>query len=302
MSQQLGQVFSIQSFSIHDGPGIRTTVFLQGCNLHCLWCHNPESIPPGGTLLYRPERCVGCGNCVAACPHGAHCLEAGGHVFERSRCERCWTCVATCYTGALERVGQAMTVDECMKIIRADAPYFALSEGGVTISGGEPLLQADFTAELLAACRETGIHTALDTAGAVGWESLARTLPFTDLYLFDLKAWDESLHRELTGVSNVRTLANFRRLADLARVRVRIPVVPGLNDGEIPALATFLADYPQVEVEPLAYHSLGEDKRRAMGLEERVFVVPAEAQMEAIRERFRASGLTVVQSSREPGY
>ncbi|MDI9469381.1 MAG: glycyl-radical enzyme activating protein [Bacillota bacterium] len=294
MSQVLGQVFNIQSFSIHDGPGIRTTVFLQGCNLHCLWCHNPESVSPGGTLLYRAERCVGCGNCVAACPHGAHTLTAEGHTFDRSRCARCWTCVATCYAGALERVGQTMTVDECMAIVRADVPYFALSGGGVTVSGGEPLLQPDFTVALLAACREAGIHTALDTAGAVSWESFAKTLPFTDLYLIDLKAWDEALHRELTGVSNARTLANFRRLAGLARVRVRIPVVPGLNDGEIPALARFLADYPQVEVEPLAYHSLGEDKRRAMGLGERVFTVPSQERMEAIREQFRAVGLTVI--------
>ena len=291
-----GRVFSVQSFSIHDGPGIRTTVFFQGCNLRCLWCHNPESWPTTSSLLFHRELCTGCGACAAACPQGVHRVEgAADHTLDRERCRLCGRCAGDCFSGALELAGREMDAEAIMALIRADAPYFAHSEGGVTFSGGEPMLQLELLEALLDACRAEGIHTAVDTAAAVDWTGFVRIMDLTDLFLVDLKAIDPQRHRRLTGVDNAQVLANLRSLHEAGQaLRVRVPCVPGLNWDELPAIADWLGQLGPLEVELLGYHVLGEDKRVALDGRALTLEPPTDEAMAALRARFAAQGLRVI--------
>ena len=238
-----GIIFDIDRFATHDGPGIRTTIFLTGCPLSCLWCHSPESQSARPQLLFRPEKCAACGLCEQACPRGAIRLseQVGPRgavnmsespaVLDRSRCDSCGICCETCYSGALELAGREVTVQEIVERVARDAPYFSTSGGGVTLSGGEPLAQPDFTYELLSAFKKKGVHTAVETTGYCPWESLSRISEVTDLFLYDLKAVDDAVHRRYTGVSNGRILENLKGLcAGESEVQVRVPCIPGVND------------------------------------------------------------------------
>lgn len=276
--QPTGVLFNIQRYTIHDGPGVRTELFLKGCPLRCPWCSNPESArlyPQPG--LYT-SRCLGsrrCGLCADACPaEGALVFRRGRlAAIDRSLCTRCLACADACPAEAVKRWGQQMTVEQCMDIIRRDKGYYDRSGGGVTVSGGEPLLQSRFVEALFTACRAEGIHTCCETTFFSDWARVEPLLPLTDLFISDLKLMEDGLHRQYTGVSNQRILENLTRLAALGRPLVlRIPVIPGINDSEanFAAAADFILGPLQGRVRTLqllSYMRLGEEKYRSLGLD-----------------------------------
>ena len=258
----MGRIFAVKRFEIHDGDGIRTTLFLKGCPLHCLWCHNPEGMTPRPMLSFYEEKCAQCGLCAQVCPAGAHVLNEGGrHVLRRDLCRLCGRCAETCAHDALRFYGQEVTPRQILPVLLEDEPFYAAS-GGVTLSGGEPLMQVDFCAELLKLLKERKINTAVDTCGMAPGSALEAVIPWTDQFLFDIKAVDSRLHKRLTGCDNQQIIENLRYLSRRgARIEVRIPLVPGLNDAEIPAIGRLLRDMPGVErVKVLGYHNLAKDK------------------------------------------
>ena len=217
-----GIVFDIQKFSIHDGPGIRTNVFLKGCPLSCLWCHNPESARFQPELFYRDDKCVGCGACVGACPADCHAVTAEGHLFDRAACVACGACAEVCPTGALEMCGREMTVDEVMAEVLRDRPFYETSGGGMTVSGGEPFARFPFLLELLKAAKEAGLDTAVETSGFTAPAQIAEAAPYIDTFLYDYKETDPEKHRAFTGVDNAPILENLALLDTLgARVILR---------------------------------------------------------------------------------
>ncbi|MCS7216688.1 MAG: glycyl-radical enzyme activating protein [Candidatus Bipolaricaulota bacterium] len=266
--RETGIVFDIQRFSLHDGPGIRTTVFLKGCPLRCLWCHNPEGLSPKPELMFFDYKCLGCGTCARVCPEGALAQGAGAKPrLAREKCAGCGRCAEACPSGAWRLVGRTITVEELLSLLERDALLYDRSQGGVTFSGGEPLFQPDFLHAALAACKERRIHTAVDTSGYAPWDVFERIAPLTDLFLFDLKPMDEEAHRRYTGVSNRLIHANLRRLAELGRpVRVRVPLIPGITDTEenLQALLALLGEVQGriLGVELLPYHDVAEKYQR----------------------------------------
>lgn len=268
-AQPTGLVFDVQRFSLQDGPGIRTTLFLKGCPLACWWCHNPESMTGAPEILVTPERCIGCGACADACPLGLPSGAGGGWALPKTSCEACGRCAEACPTGARRLAGRSMSVDEAVAAATRDRVFYDQSGGGVTFSGGEPLRQADFVIACLDALRARGVHVAVDTCGLVEREVLLRAAARTDLFLYDLKHMDAAAHAEITGVSNGRILANLAALAAAHdQIWVRVPVVPGCNDApsNLARTAAFAASLPAVRrVSLLPYHALGEHKRERVG-------------------------------------
>jgi pyruvate formate lyase activating enzyme len=265
-----GVVFDIRRFSIHDGPGIRTTVFLKGCPLRCRWCHNPEGVSPGFEMMFWPRRCIGCGACLPACPQGAISQDGGAVSTDRERCTLCGACVAVCYAEARQIVGRRMSVAQVMTEIARDLPFYEESGGGVTFSGGEPLAQPDFVCALLRACKEKGIHTALDTCGFAAWEVLDSVREHVGLFLYDLKLMDDARHRQFTGVSNAPILSNLQALSQRrSAIVIRVPLIPRINDDEenlrqIGAFAAALLHLLWVDLLP--YHSMSGDKYERLGV------------------------------------
>ena len=290
-----GCVFNVQRYSTHDGPGIRTTVFFKGCNLRCVWCHNPESYSPKPVLEFNRELCIGCERCVEVCPQHVH-IAYGGQARNRERCVGCGRCIDQCYAGALTLVGTTMDEDTLMREIVTDLPYFQHSGGGVTFSGGECMLQIDFLEAVCRQCHEKGIHVAIDTAGCVPFERFERLMDVADLFLYDMKAYSGELHKELTGVDNSLILDNLARLLDRgARVWVRVPCVPGGNADELPQIAQWLKGRPVEKVELLAYHRLGGGKRALLGITNGVdFDIPDKTVMQGYLAPFLACGLPAV--------
>jgi pyruvate formate lyase activating enzyme len=295
-----GRIFDIKRYSIHDGPGIRTTFFLKGCGLRCQWCHNPESIDPGPDLMHWPARCVRCYSCLRACPPGAISKDADGAVtIDREECDLCGKCAEACLYDAMQIVGREMSVDEVVAEAGRDRIFYEQSGGGVTLSGGDPVVQAEFAGAILDACRAGGFHTALDTAGLSPAGPFERLVRRADLVLYDLKLVDEARHEEFTGVSNAVILDNLRRLAGTGpEVWIRIPLVRGVNDGEdnIRRTIDLLASLGKVRrVGLLPYHAGGLDKagRIGRGSHFRKFEAPAEERLAAIEAAFKAAGFDV---------
>ncbi len=265
-----GRIFNIMRFSTHDGPGIRTTVFLKGCPLACWWCHNPENWGHVPSVVYIKDRCTGCGACVAACPHQALSLTAEGVLTDIERCRDCGACVAACPAEARESTGRSIGLDELLQTVERDTPFYDQSEGGVTFSGGEPLAQPEFLMAALERCGRAGIHRAVDTSGYAEADVIRRAARLADLFLYDLKVMDPGIHRRCTGVDNTRILGNLRFLSEVgAEVVVRIPLVPGVNDGpaNIAATGEFLAGLPRRHpVDLLPYHDTARAKYARLGL------------------------------------
>lgn len=274
-------IAAIRRLTLHDGPGTRTTVFVKGCPLRCRWCHNPECISARPQLLFHDNLCVGCGKCAGVCPEGCHKLvecrrskvedqeAAVERQIDRSRCRLCGKCVDACWRGALEICGRDYTTEDLLPILMRDTAFYE-SGGGVTVSGGEPLLYADAVARLLALLRERGVRTVLDTCGEAPWGAFKAVLPFTNLVLFDIKGMDTERHRVNTGCGNERIHGNLRRLGECGvPVEIRMPVVLGCNDAkeEFEAAAEFLAGIPSITaVRLLPYRSLARSKYRAAGM------------------------------------
>jgi pyruvate formate lyase activating enzyme len=262
-------VFNVQKYSLHDGPGIRTTVFLKGCPLNCSWCHNPESISPQCEMVVMENRCIECGECRRACPQA---LGAAGERALPARiehCERCGACLEACPTGGRRLIGHKVFVSLLLETIEQDRIFYEESGGGVTFSGGEPLYQFEFLRESLRACRDRHIHTVVDTCGFARGADLLALAPLTGLFLYDLKLMDDAKHRHYTGASNVRILSNLQALgAAHERIWIRVPVMPGINDSEreLTGLARFAAGLPSVrQVNLLPYHRMGLPKSRRLG-------------------------------------
>lgn len=296
-----GRYTNIRRFSVHDGPGIRTTLFLKGCSLACQWCHNPEAISNRPELAIHYSRCVGCGECTLRCPN--HQINEK-HDFWREQCVACGKCVEVCLHGALELMGREITVSAAVQILLEDKSFYDPT-GGVTVSGGEPLLQADFCLALFKALKTEGVHIAVDTCGNVPWESFVKVLPYVDLFLYDFKAADADKHRRFTGCDNQLILANLRRLDEQGGItEVRMIQIPDWNmsPADLTEAADFLTQLKHLTaVRLLAYHSLARSKYVAVGRPDTMPQVysPSADALEENAAILRQRGLRVINSLKD---
>lgn len=277
--ERKGIVFNIQKFSLHDGPGVRTNVFLKGCPLRCKWCANPESQLMKPQILYHAKGCAHCGRCAASCPEGAISLDSGGNVLvDFAKCRGCLTCVRGCPNRALTREGEAKTVEEVLEVCMRDVDFYEESGGGVTLSGGEALAQPEFAKALLEALKARGIHTAIETTGFAPPEVFDDVTACADLLLFDMKHWDGEKHREGTGVDNALILENMgRAIASGKEVLPRLPVIPGYNDSleDAAGFVRRLREVGAERVQLLSFHQFGENKYALLGKTYEYESVPA---------------------------
>lgn len=279
-----GIVFNIQRYSIHDGPGIRTTVFFKGCPLRCFWCQNPESQRMQPEVFHNQGACTMCGRCVSVCLTGASALSQKGSTIDRMKCIGCGKCAEACLNKVRTLVGRYVTVDEVMQEVIRDTKYYRNSGGGVTLSGGDPIAQPEFALSLLKSCKEAGLHTAIDTCGYATWESIEKLLEYTDLVLYDIKCMAPKKHREATGKSNNVILENARRIAKVKPTRIRVPIIPNFNDSveEVRAIVHLVkTDLPPLDIDLLPYNKLGENKYERLG---RRFVELQQKDEEYMRE------------------
>lgn len=263
-----GKIFNIQRFSINDGPGIRTTVFMKGCPLSCVWCHNPESQNTFPEMFFDSEKCINCGKCKAVCGQNRHIFDSGKHVFLRDNCALCMKCIVNCPVGIIELCGKDMSSDEAVAEVLRDKEFYEQSGGGITLSGGEPLLQYDFSLEILQKAKQSGIHTAVETSGYCNKE-LSEICQYVDLWLYDIKVFSEREHVKYTGVSNKKISENLHYLNELgANIVLRCPIIPEINFnenhfGKIADLANKLRNIAEIDLEP--YHPMGIDKAKRLG-------------------------------------
>ncbi len=291
-------ICDLKRLSVHDGPGIRTTIFFKGCSLHCLWCHNPESIDPRPELGFLMHLCKNCGKCAKICD--CHSFSEGIHSIDRNRCVGCGKCVTACSEEALTFYGQKLTVEKCADLIVEDKSFYDHSGGGATVSGGEPLLQSDFVAALFAMLRHDGVHTAVDTCGNVPWTAFEKVLPNTDLFLYDFKHADSEIHKKLIGCGNELILANLHRLSESGKtIEIRMPLIPTLNMDEpaLHAAGNFLGHLPQLSrVKLLSYHALARNKYSTIGKTDTMPCVesPSIAELQAAAEILSSYGLKII--------
>jgi len=268
MSESL--IFDIKRYAINDGPGIRVVIFFKGCNLHCAWCHNPESISAKVEKMYAPAKCIKCGSCVEACPENAITLTAEGIITDPELCKICGKCAEVCPTKAIEMSGKVMSVPEIMNIIEKERIFFDQSGGGVTFSGGEPLVHTKMLIKLLDECGKRGIHRAVDTAGNVSTETILEVAKRTDLFLYDVKMMDSGLHRDWTNAGNKKILENLIVLANAGKhIIIRIPLIGGINDTDknIELTAKFISELAGEKklVHLLPYHNIAQNKYMKLG-------------------------------------
>ncbi len=268
MKTLTAEIFEIKRFAVHDGDGIRTTVFFKGCPLRCIWCHNPEGLESVPRLAYFSHKCIGCGECVAVCPTGAHSISDEGHIFDRKKCVSCGKCAENCVGEALTLYGKTVTVSDLLPMLLEDREFYQNSGGGASLSGGQCLMQADFCEELLKALKAEGISTAVDTCGFVSRSALQKVIPYTDVFLYDIKAFDEDVHKRLTGVSNAVILDNLSYLDSVGKaIEIRIPYVPRCNSDQMEKIAELLSALKNVRrVRVLPYHSYASHKYAALGI------------------------------------
>ena len=295
-----GIVTDIQRASLHDGPGIRTTIFLKGCPLQCLWCHNPEAISPRPQLFFAEERCVLCGACEASCPKAVHHVGKEGHAIDFGKCDSCARCVDECNSSGLRIVGKEMDADDIMAEVLADMDFYRNSGGGMTLSGGEPLFQQAFSLELLNRAKQANIHTCVETSGFIAAKKFEEVLPAVDLLLFDYKATKDADHRSFTGVFNQLILANLDAAYQGGKaILLRCPIVPGLNDtpDHFAGIRALDEKYPRLHgIELMPYHDFGNSKRPSIGLAEPPpnFRVPTETEPSLWLEALQALGCAKV--------
>jgi pyruvate formate lyase activating enzyme len=289
-----GIIFDIKQYALHDGPGIRTTVFLKGCPLCCRWCHNPEGIGTSPQIVYRKRRCIACGECLLVCPEEALSLTPAGVVTDRVLCNSNGACAEICPGSARELVGKTLSPEEILETVKKDSPFYSQSGGGVTFSGGEPLMQPDFLFECLKLCGQEGIHRAVDTSGYAELEVVKQIARQTDLFLYDLKFMDSEKHRHFTGVSNQLILSNLKYLARSgARIIIRIPVIPGINDDDanIDLVGMYLRILPEIEtVHILPYHGHQENKYVRLDVEYKAKDIPLPTPEDLARAKKRLEG------------
>lgn len=295
----MGLVSRIQRFSTKDGPGIRTTAFFKGCSLNCPWCANPELISPRPQMLTHRSRCIQCGACLECCPEDALSMRDGQVLLDRQYCTACGACMEACTGGVYERVGRNIQAPSFAKELMRDRVFFETSQGGVTLSGGEPALQPDFAADVARRLHAEGIHVAMDTAGHVPWDNLLHILPYLDLILYDIKFADSDLHTCWTGVDNDLILSNLRRISAFSvPLWIRLLILPGINDhqDELQARFSIAANTPGVErIDLLPYHAYGEGKYALLGRTYSLSHVspPTDAHIQQIRQQALGLGLTV---------
>lgn len=293
-------VFDVKRFAVHDGPGIRTTIFFKGCPLHCSWCHNPEGIRFQPEIQLAIRKCVGCGTCTQLCPSDAHSFDVGMHCFDRARCSACGKCAEYCTEEALILCGKTVSVEQVMQTVLLDQAFYIQSGGGMTLSGGECLCQADFCTELLQTAKKYRIHTAVDTSGYVPQDTLKKIIPFTDIFLYDIKHIDSEKHKAYTGVSNQLILNNLAYLNGQGKtIEIRFPVIPTVNDdpATIHAIGVFLSQFSCIQaVRILSYNNLAGSKYEMLGRINSMPQVPPpdESQMTTIQAILKSYGLKVI--------
>lgn len=288
-------IFNIQKFSVHDGPGIRTTVFFKGCPLKCLWCHNPESQMYEKQMLFDSNKCVLCGTCVKICPQKAIKIQNNKLTTDPNKCNYCRQCEIYCIPGARQVAGKEYTVEEILKEVMKDKVFYEQSNGGVTVSGGEPLVQTDFVEELLRKLKEENIHTAVDTCGAVSFENIRRAASYTDVFLYDIKLMDDEKHREFTGVSNKLILDNLRKLSQIHNnINLRMPIIEGVNSDEshIEKTIDFIKELNIKKVNLLPYHDIARHKYKKLDIlyEDEKMSKPSDKKMQRFKEMFEKEG------------